>query len=188
MASLSLNVGLSVGFGAAPTYPFTTFNFAVEIEVDGIDKKRICNAAFSDCDGLDMTMEVKTIRQGGDNATQIRLAGPLTYGQLTLKRGMTSTFDLWDWFMATVKDPTIRGNATVVLFAADGRTERVRFLLSRCLPVKLKAPALNAKESAIAIEEMQIAYEQLTMQRPGGGAGGAFGVGVSASAGLSIGG
>jgi phage tail-like protein len=186
MASFSFNAGISIGGGSAPAYPFTTFNFAVEIEVAAMNNTMICNAAFSDCDGLDMTMDVKTIRQGGDNATQIRLAGPLSYGQLTLKRGMTSTFDLWDWFSATVNDPTIRGTATVVLFAADGQTERMRFLLSRCLPVKLKAPALNAKESAIAIEEMQIAYEQLTMQRPGGGSGPTFGLGVSAS--LSIGG
>jgi phage tail-like protein len=188
MAAVSPNARLSTGPGSAPAYPFTTFSFAVEIEVDGMDNKMVCNAAFSECDGLDMTMEVKTIRQGGDNATQIRLAGPLSYSQVTLRRGMTSTFDLWDWFSATVDDPTIRGHATVVLFAADGQTERVRFLLSRCIPVKLKAPALNAKEAAIAIEEMQIAYEQLTTQRPGGGGGSAFGPGVTASASLSIGG
>ena len=187
MASFSASAGISIGFGAAPAYPFTTFNFAVEIEVPGIDNKMVCNAAFSDCDGLDMTMDVKTIRQGGDNATQIRLAGPLSYSQLTLKRGMTSTFDLWDWFKATVDNPGLRGTATVVLFAADGRAERVRFLLSRCLPVKLRAPALTAKETVIAIEEMQIAYEHLTMQRPGGGSGLGFGVSAGVSASASIG-
>jgi hypothetical protein len=53
--------------------------------------------------------------------------------------------------------------------------------------VKLKAPAFNAKETVIAIEEMQIAYEHLTMQRPGGG-GGSSGLGVSASARLTLGG
>ena len=29
---------------------------------------RVCNAAFAECDGLEMTMEVKTIREGGNNA------------------------------------------------------------------------------------------------------------------------
>ena len=69
-------------------YPFTTFNFSVEINVPGIATK-VCSAAFSDCDGLEMNMEVKTIREGGNNGRQIRLAGPVNYGQLTLKRGMT---------------------------------------------------------------------------------------------------
>lgn len=184
MADLSLNLDISLG-NSGPAYPFTTFNFSIEIEVPGLDNKKVCNAAFSECDGLEMTMDVKTIRQGGDNGTQIRLAGPLSYGQLTLKRGMTSTFDLWDWFSATLDDPKIRGNAKVVMLAPDGTTERVRFLLSRCLPVKLKAPPMNAKEGAVAIEEMQIAYESLIMQRPGGGGGAGFG--ISASASLSIG-
>jgi len=51
-----------------------------------------------------------------------------------------------------------------VLFAADGETERARFLLSRCMPVKIKAPAMNAKDGTIAIEEMQLAYESLTLK------------------------
>src|SRR5947209_11320696 len=106
-------------------YPFTTFNFAIEIEVPGVSQK-ICSAAFSECDGLEMTMDVKTIREGGNNGEQIRLTGPINYGQLTLKRGMTASFDLWDWFSAILQPgrASLRGNATVVVFAADGSTER----------------------------------------------------------------
>lgn len=145
-------------------YPFTAFNFSVEInKID--DATQLCAAAFSECDGLEMTMEVKTIREGGNNGKQIRLTGPLTYGQLTLKRGMTANFDLWDWVTATQRDPSLRANAEVVLLAADRTTERVRFMLSRCLPIKLKAPPLNAKDGMVAIEELQLAYESLTLKR-----------------------
>lgn len=148
-------------------YPFTAFNFAVEINVPGIAPK-VCNASFSECDGLEMTMEVKTIREGGNNGRQIRLTGPLTYGQLTLKRGMTASFDLWDWFSKTLTDVTLRADAEVVLFAPDGKTERARFVLTHCLPVKLKAPSLNAKDGMVAIEELQLAYESLELKQPTG--------------------
>jgi phage tail-like protein len=152
-------------------YPFTAFNFAVEIHVPGVASK-VCNAAFSECDGLEMTMEVKTIREGGNNGRQIRLTGPLNYGQLTLKRGMTAAFDLWDWFSQMLINPALRADAEVVLLAADGITERARFVLTRCLPTKLKAPALNAKDGMVAIEELQLVYESLTVKPPGGlGAG-----------------
>ena len=147
---------------AAPVYPFTTFNFSVEIN-RGTDGEPLVNAAFSDCDGLEMSMEVKTIREGGGNDRQIRLNGPVSYGQLTLKRGMTKSFDLWKWFHDTVDEPRLRADADVVLLAADGTTEQVRFRLERCLPVKLKAPALNAKDGQIAIEELQIAYETMRL-------------------------
>lgn len=143
-------------------YPFMTFNFSVEIN-RGIDGNPLVNAAFSDCDGLEMSMEVKTIREGGGNDRQIRLNGPVSYGQLTLKRGMTENFDLWKWFHDTVDQPRLRADADVVLLAADGVTERVRFRLERCLPVKLKAPALSAKDGQIAIEELQIAYETMRL-------------------------
>jgi len=145
--------------------PFTSFNFAVEINVPDV-VPLACNAAFQECDGLEMTIEVKTIREGGNNGRQIRLAGPYAFGQVTLKRGMTESFDLWDWMEATVTKPSLRADAEVVLYAADGVTERVRFILSRCIPVKLKAPALNAKDGTVAIEEFQMAYESLSVKRP----------------------
>jgi phage tail-like protein len=149
--------------------PFTSFNFAIEIDASespGLSPK-LCNAAFAECDGLEMNMEVKTLREGGNNGVQVRLAGPLTFGTLTLKRGLTSSFDLWDWFDDIIANPKRRANAQVILYAADGQTVKAAFILTRCLPIKLKAPALNAKDGTIAIEELQIAYESLRLKKPG---------------------
>jgi phage tail-like protein len=153
---------------AESLYPFTNFNFAVEIAVPEISSA-VCKASFAECDGLEMSMDVKTIREGGNNTRQVRFTGPTNYGTLTLKRGMTSDdFDLWKWFNAVQRNPTLRASAEVVLFAPDGQTERARFVLDRCLPVKLKAPSLNAKDGAVALEELQIAYESLSLKEPGG--------------------
>ena len=147
---------------ATPAYPFTAFNFSVEIN-RGQDGGPLVEAAFSECNGLEMTMDVKTIRQGGGNDQPIRLHGPVNYTNLTLKRGMTANFDLWTWFRDTIDDPILRADAEVVLLGADGTKERARFQLSRCLPIKLKAPPLNAKDGQVAIEELQIAYETLKL-------------------------
>src|SRR3989344_952888 len=139
--------------------PFTAFSFAVEI-VRSDGSAPLVSAAFSECDGLELGMEVKTIREGGANDRQVRLAGPATVGQLTLKRGMTDeSLDLWLWMNDSLADPSLRADA-----------ERVRFVLSRCLPIKVKAPPLNAKDGAIAIEELQIAYERISVKRAGIGA------------------
>jgi phage tail-like protein len=147
--------------------PFIAFNFAVEINVPGVSPK-VCNASFAECDGLEMTMDVKTIREGGNNGRQIRLTGPVNVGTVTLKRGLTRSFELWDWMAAMQTKPGLRADAEVVIFAADGHTERARFILSRCLPAKLKAPPLNAKDGGVAIEEFQLAYESIALKRPEG--------------------
>jgi len=151
----------------AARIPFVAFNFAVEINVPGVSKK-ICSASFAECDGLEMTMDVKTIREGGNNGRQIRLSGPISVGLLTLKRGMTTTFDLWDWMTRMQTEPGLRADAEVVVFAADGQTERARFVLTRCVPAKVKAPPLNAKDGVVAIEEFQLAYESVSLKRPEG--------------------
>lgn len=143
--------------------PFTAFNFSVEIDPGGSGHP-LASAAFAECDGLEMSMEVKTIREGGANDRQYRLNGPVAYGTLTLKRGMTENFDLWAWFRDSVNDPRLRARAEVVLLAADGRTVRARFVAENCVPVKLKAPALHAKDGMVAVEELQVAYERLQLK------------------------
>lgn len=142
--------------------PLIGFNFEVRIRTEG-SSAVLCGGAFAECDGLDMNMDVKTIRQGGDNGRQIRLSGPVSYGQVSLKRGMTQGFDLWQWFASTVADPSLRADAEIVLLAHD-RGEEAVFHLSRCLPIKLKAPALNARDGIVAVEELQIAFEQLALK------------------------
>lgn len=124
---------------------------------------QVCDAAFAECDGLEMTMDVKTIREGGNNGRQIRLTGPVSYASLTLKRGMTETFDLWKWVELMQTHPDTRADAEVVIFSEDKKV-KARFLLSRCVPVKLKAPPLNAKDGGVAIEELQLAYESMKLK------------------------
>jgi len=157
------------------TYPFIAYNFAVEINVPDIETV-LCQAAFSECDGLEMTMDVKTIREGGNNTRQIRLIGPASYGVVTLKRGMTANFDLWDWFDAQQYGSPkqlrsrLRGEAKVALLSSDRKKVKALFTLKGCLLTKLKAPPLNAKDGVVAIEELQLTYESMSFEAGGGNA------------------
>ena len=163
---LSLEIGQR---GTSDGYPFSAFNFEIRIHKEG-DQTLLCGGAFSDCDGMEMSMDVKTIRQGGDNARQIRLAGPVSLGQITLKRGMTTGFDLWNWFNQTITDPGLRADVQIVMFETDRSKQTASFHLERCIPIKLKAPALNARDGIVAIEELQLAYETLRLDSSKGAA------------------
>ena len=148
--------------------PFSAFNFAIEIYPDGASSP-LAKASFAECDGLEVTYDVKSIKEGGANDRVARVPGQAAYANLTLKRGMTDSFDLWKWAQDTVANPALRANAEVVLFAADGTTERARFQLHRCLPLKFKAPALNAKDGGIAVEEFSLTYEKFELIAGGNG-------------------
>lgn len=155
-------------------HPFTTFNFRIELAY-GANGSAICAGEFAECDGLEMTLEPKTIREGGNNSRPLHFAGPVSCGQLSLKRGMTTDFGLWDWFDAVqhTNGHGLRASGEIAIQSAvakaDARADLVVFELTGCLPVKLKAPGLNAKDGLVAVEEMQVAYETLTRRKSGGG-------------------
>ena len=138
--------------------PFTAFNFRVEIMLPGAAEP-MCEAAFAECDGLELRHEVLTVREGGDAGSHRLFPGPVSFGEVTLRRGMTESFDLWNWFA----DPSVRADARVAMLGEDG-APRAAFLLRRCLPVRLRAPRLDASESAVAVEELQIACEGLALE------------------------
>lgn len=154
----------------ANEYPLTNFNFCVQLYVNNAAalglSTPLCEMEFAEMDGLEMTMEPKTVREGGNNTEQINLVGRVSNGSLTLKRGMTSNLDVWTWFAAVTGNTARATRASGVVVVRDAaKTDRLRIFLSDCLPTKVKCPGFNAKESAIAIEEIQIAYRTFTVEQ-----------------------
>ena len=151
---------------AANATPFTAFNFLVEITL-GSSPEKLCDAAFAECDGLEATLDARAIHEGGRNSGPVLRAGVVAYSQLTLRRGMSSNADLWTWFERVAGgERGLRASVEVVMMAADRATEQTRFVLTGCVPIKLRAPALNARDGLLAVEEIQIAYESLTRRKP----------------------
>jgi phage tail-like protein len=168
------------------TTPFTAFRFEVVLDLDqptaGLDSP-LCDAAFADCDGLEVTMEPKLVESANVTDRQQRLIGPMKYGQITLKRGMTSNLQLWQWFAQTRPGSVLTAHGQITMWDTDG-TPVIQFTLQGCLPVKMRAPSLNAREGQIAIEELGLVCEQFSVGAPGD-SGLALGVGITAGAGLS---
>jgi phage tail-like protein len=168
--------------------PYTSFRFEVVLEpntpLPGVGSP-ICNAAFSECEGLEMSMEPKTIREGGNNLAQPQRIGPVSYGQITLRRGMTSSLDLWRWFAAAAKPGQDSSASGKIVVLDAGGTPRIAFTLYDCLPVRVRGPSLNAKDGTIAVEELQIVYAQLEIGPPDAGGAG-LGIGVSAGFGAGV--
>ena len=85
-------------------YPMHVFRFHVEFKEQMLTSDSegseviLCSGAFAECSGLEATMEPKVIKEGGRNWGAHQRAGQVTFATLILKRGMTSTKDLWKWF------------------------------------------------------------------------------------------
>ncbi len=156
------------------TRPYTAFNFAVSILLGDGSTDPLCDAAFAECSGLEVTHEVTTIREGGSNNRPIHLRGPVSYGTLALQRGMTADIGLWRWMDRVTRDDGahLRATCQVDLLASDRSATVATFVLRGCVPTKLTAPTLDAQSGLVALEELELAYELLTLEPvTGGGAG-----------------
>jgi phage tail-like protein len=157
---------------ANEAYPFTTFNFYIQLKVMNASalglSSPLCSMEFSELDGLEMSMEPKTVHEGGNNTQVVNLVGRTSYSNLTLKRGMTRNLDLWKWFSAAAgnENRSLRASGVVLVKDTSGKKTVLRYELHGCLPIKIKAPTFNAKEGGIAIEELQIAVNYFTITAP----------------------
>lgn len=150
-------------------YPLHVFRFQVDFEVDslnGNDKGSamgLCSGAFAECSGLEATMEPKVIKEGGLNYGVHQRVGPVTFATVILKRGMTSSRDLWKWFELSSRRGgyTYRLATIVTMFDTEGKAV-LAWRLERALPVKFKAADLNARGTEVGIEELHLAHEGLT--------------------------
>jgi len=150
-------------------YPVNVFRFQVDFREQIIGNKAegekvvLCSGAFSECSGLEANMEPRVIKEGGRNWGVIQRAGKTTFATLVLKRGMTRARDLWNWYEFVGNGKYAhRLNVVITLFDTSGQSV-LAWQLSNALPVKFKAADMNAKGTDVAIEELHLAHEGLSL-------------------------
>ena len=147
--------------------PLQVFNFHVTFKRDALlgppdgSEVTLCSGAFAECTGLEATVEPKVIKAGGSNYGPLQRMGRVSFATVVLKRGMTTTRDLWNWFQH-VCGGFYAYRLSVEIEMRDGNSEPVLiWALARALPVKFKAADLNARGTEVGVEELHLAHEGL---------------------------
>lgn len=141
--------------------PYSNFNFIVIIGDAEI-------AAFSEVSGLDSENPVIEYREGVDGTAGPRkIPGVQKVSNVSLKRGITGTTALWDW-RQQVRDGgagalPMRRDVQIKLLNEAGNRDApaMTWTLRRAWPTKITGPSLNAKGSDFAVEQLDLAHEQL---------------------------
>lgn len=133
----------------------------------------ICNGSFSEITGLEATMEPKAIRQGGHNFGEMQRVGPVTFSTAVFKRGVTNVRDLWRWLELVGGGAYAKRLTAKVHFLDAQRRPSQIFVLDRALAIKFKAADFNAQATNVAIEELHVVYEALSIEAPPPSAGAA---------------
>ena len=151
---------------------FIAFRFRVTLFDSNDVGKELCRGAFSEVSGLEASMTPKTYKEGGRNWGEVQLSGPTTFAPVVLKRGITDLDHLWSWFETTTRSANygLRYSGMIDVFLPSGEPA-LRWNLANVLPTKFKGPDLSATAKEVAIEELHLVHEGLTLERPPAGQG-----------------
>jgi phage tail-like protein len=119
-------------------------------------------AVFSEVSGLNIEMAVEEIEEGGVNDFVHRLPGRCKVSNVTLKRGLTRTNELYKWVMEVAQGTIKRRNVSIVQYTTYG-LELMRWNFREAYPVKWSGPQYRAGDNSNAIETLELAHKGLTM-------------------------
>ena len=155
---------------AGLSYPLTKMNFLVTVdEVNG-------TAAFTEVSGVEASVDVIEFRQGNAHSlSTVKLPGLVKHGNVTLKMGYTCDNEFKKWVMECVSE--VRGemprhNVSIELIDINGGapqsavtsiTGNTVWVLTNAWVTRYTAPDHNSTASDVAIESVELAYEELVI-------------------------
>jgi len=154
--------------------PVPAFNFVISLldapsQLVSVlrDVRRAPVGGFSECSGLESTIDFEEYREGGNNLGVLKFPTRTTHSAITLRRGIGLNNDLWVWHNGFVLGQGKRRDGLVILQNENHEPIKV-WAFRRGLPSKYRGPTLNANQSAVAIEELEIVHEGLSLISPPG--------------------
>ena len=130
-------------------------NFRFRLEIDGI-----AQANFSEVAIGETTTEAIDYREGNEPMHVRKLSGLTKYGNITLKRGITDSLDIWNWHKEILAGQIQSNRKQVIIVALDeAGTDKTRFVVSEAWPMKYDPSDLNGKGNEVFIELLELVNE-----------------------------
>lgn len=131
-------------------YVVGSYRFMVEL--DGM-----LVAGFSEVSGLESEVELEEVAEGGLNQYTHRLPGRVKLQPLVLKRGMTTTNELWNWYADVMRGSIVRKSGSIILYNEKDQEFR-RWNFYDAYPTRWSGPGFNASSSDVAVEAIELTH------------------------------
>jgi phage tail-like protein len=133
--------------------PFRGFRFLIEIE-------GLTSAGFQRVKGLQREVKHESYREGGVNEYEHKLFSQVSYPVVVLERGLARD-DVWQWAFDAAEGRIQRKNVWIRLQNEAG--EKVwAWQLDWALPVKWSCSDLDAGQSQVVMESLELAHHGLS--------------------------
>ena len=137
-----------------------TGNFNFLVEVDGLGEGSGCLVgSFREVSGLVSRSPMLEYRVG-NQAAAMQIPGRPVYGNIILKRGVTTSGDFYCWRKRIEEgEEDLRNGSIVLLDAALRETARWNFYAA--WPCRYEGPMLDITGDEISVETLELAVEKL---------------------------
>lgn len=130
-------------------------NFRFRLEIDGI-----AQANFSEVAIGETTTEAIDYREGNEPNHVRKLSGLTKFGNITLKRGITDSLDIWNWHKQILAGQIQSNRKQVIIVVQDeAGTDKARFVVTEAWPTKYDPSDLNGKGNEVFIELLELVNE-----------------------------
>jgi len=130
-------------------------NHRFRLEIDGVTV-----AGFSEVAIGSTTTDLIEYREGNEPSAVRKLPGLTRYGNITLRRGVTQSMELYQWHKAVAQGQiaTSRKNVAIVIQDEAG-ADQARFHVSAAWPIKYDPSDLSGKGNEVFIELLELVNE-----------------------------
>ena len=123
--------------------------------------RQFTGGEFQEVKGLGADLEVTAYPEGGVNDHVHQLPVRHAWSRISLKRGVVRDPGLWSWYLAGLAQSLgARRDGTIILMTAAG-TPAMSWTFQGGIAAKWVGPELNAMQSAVAVESLEIAHQGL---------------------------
>jgi phage tail-like protein len=146
--------------------PYPNYSYLVDVKGPRDPEKPL--GGFSEVTGIKTELHISEYRDGNENNPWVhKYSGMHTTADVTLKRGVVDTTDLWDWITAA-RTTGVDAQRDVTITLRDEANNPVQVYKLYCVtPKGYTSPALNAKGAGdVAIEELVLAPENIEISLP----------------------
>ena len=120
--------------------------------------------SFQEVSGLDIEAQVIEYRHGDNPVfSTIKMPGIVQSGNVTMKKGVfKSDNKFWDWYNQIKMNTITRVPVTISLLDEAGAPTMV-WTLTNAWPTKITSTDMSAEGNEVAVEEIEIVHEGLTI-------------------------
>ncbi|MGB8885985.1 MAG: phage tail protein [Candidatus Korobacteraceae bacterium] len=144
------------------TAPYPAYNYLVDLKSPGRDPEQPLGG-FSDVSGLSTEIHISEYRDGNKKEAFVdKIPGSNKTNDVTLKRGLVNSADLWAWIVQTqTTGVNAKRDVTITLRDEANNPVQIFKLFSAC-PMKYTGPTLAGKGAGdVAMEELVLSVENL---------------------------